>query len=325
MDIRVPPDLQSGLQGLLEGTSRNDLGQRSGRISKDYRAFAPSSQSVKQTDDVIAYALSRLPATYAALITIFDEQQSEHEGFAPRTVLDMGAGPGTASWAASAIWPSIETVTMVDHNARFLDVARTLASGSTNPALQAATLEKAEITGFSAEHKYDLVIASYALTELFGVAKAAETLMGLTKGMLVIAEPGRPRDYERLLEIRRQMLQAGATMLAPCPHANDCPLPEGDWCHFSARLPRTRDHMAAKGAVLPFEDEKFAYMAFAAKEADLQVAPYERVLAPPHRNKHAITLKLCTPGGLETRVVESREKSAFKRMTKVGWGDMLGI
>ena len=34
----------------------------------------------------------------------------------------------------------------------------------------------------------------------------------------------------------------GAAILAPCPHAQACPLVEPDWCHFVQRLPRSRDH-----------------------------------------------------------------------------------
>ena len=34
-----------------------------------------------------------------------------------------------------------------------------------------------------------------------------------------------------------------------------------DWCHFTQRLPRSRAHKQVKGAELPFEDEKFAYVA----------------------------------------------------------------
>ena len=34
-----------------------------------------------------------------------------------------------------------------------------------------------------------------------------------------------------------------------------------DWCHFSVRLPRSREHMHAKRAKVPFEDERFAYLA----------------------------------------------------------------
>ena len=34
-----------------------------------------------------------------------------------------------------------------------------------------------------------------------------------------------------------------------------------DWCHFTQRLPRSRAHKQIKEADVPFEDEKFSYVA----------------------------------------------------------------
>ena len=39
--------------------------------------------------------------------------------------------------------------------------------------------------------------------------------------------------------------EAGANILAPCPHARPCPLAAPDWCHFSARVARSRLHREA--------------------------------------------------------------------------------
>jgi ribosomal protein RSM22 (predicted rRNA methylase) len=45
------------------------------------------------------------------------------------------------------------------------------------------------------------------------------------------------------------------------------------------------------------------------------------VLRRPEENKFSVTLSLCTPHGLEKRVVASRDKAAFKQARKAGWGD----
>ncbi|KAI8472825.1 MAG: mitochondrial small ribosomal subunit Rsm22-domain-containing protein, partial [Monoraphidium minutum] len=65
------------------------------------RAAAPT-YSLAQAQ---AYALSRLAGTNAALAHVFQELAARLPGFAPRAMLDYGAGPGTAVWAAHEVWP----------------------------------------------------------------------------------------------------------------------------------------------------------------------------------------------------------------------------
>ena len=68
-----------------------------------------------------------------------------------------------------------------------------------------------------------------------------------------------------------------------------------DWCHFSQRLQRSRAHKQVKGAELPFEDERFSYVALTRAPVAQHRA---RVLAQPAVNKVAVTAKLCTPDGV---------------------------
>src|SRR5262245_33241460 len=62
----------------------------------------------------------------AAFIAV--QERAPH--FAPKRLLDAGAGPGTASWAAAEIWPQLESITMLDCNPHLLATARTLAQAS---------------------------------------------------------------------------------------------------------------------------------------------------------------------------------------------------
>ncbi len=48
-----------------------------------------------------------------------------------------------------------------------------------------------------------------------------------------------------------------------------------------------------------------------------------RVLAPPHATKPAIELKLCTAAGVELRAVPRRDKPAYAKARRLGWGDAL--
>ena len=168
------------------------------------------------------------------------------------------------------------------------------------------------------------MIASYALAEMSaeGQARALDALWDACEGLLALVEPGTPAGFGRILAARTALTAAGAAILAPCPHHGPCPLAAPDWCHFSVRLPRSRDHRLAKGAEVPFEDEKFAYL-LAARPGVPAGPRAARILAHPRAGKPGIELKLCGPEGLESRFVARRDKAAHAGARRLGWGDTL--
>src|ERR1043166_5436107 len=66
----IAPDLPAALKGALdaklEGLSRSDVAARAAAISKTYREGGGSG-AIKSATDALAYALARMPATYAAV------------------------------------------------------------------------------------------------------------------------------------------------------------------------------------------------------------------------------------------------------------------
>jgi ribosomal protein RSM22 (predicted rRNA methylase) len=76
--------------------------------------------------------------------------------------------------------------------------------------------------------------------------------------------------------------------------------------------------MLLKSAELPFEDEKFAYVALTRAPAAQHPA---RVLAQPLVTKIEVTAKLCTPDGLDITKVPHRAKAAYARARRWRWGD----
>ena len=330
MSPDLPPALRLAADRLLEGVARKGLAERAARISQAYRAGGTSAAVVADQADATAYVLARLPATYAACARAFAEAAERVPGFAPTRLLDAGAGPGGAGWAALETWRSLGAATLLDSNRAFLDMAQTLAAEGPGP-LRDATLQRADLAAAGADWpRADLVVASYALAEI-APARQAQTLAALwtaCEGLLVLVEPGTTEGWRRILAAREGLLAQGARLLAPCPHAQACPLtgPEaaaGDWCHFVQRLPRSRDHRLAKGAEAPFEDEKFIYLAAARPHLEV-IAAGPRILAPPRSAKPGLTFKLCTPEGrLENRQVGKRDKAAFALARRADWGDTL--
>jgi ribosomal protein RSM22 (predicted rRNA methylase) len=318
----LPAALKAALETALEGQPRAGLAQRAARASSAYRAGQSSAGVIRDAADALAYAVTRLPATYAACRAAFAAAAARAPRFAPKGLLDVGCGPGAASWAALQAWPDLTVVTWLDVSPVFLDLARRLAVAGPAP-LRAVAGRVGDVSTDGELSPADLVVASYALAEIPAGRQGATVarLWGACAGVLALVEPGTPAGYARLIAARTQLIAAGAQVLAPCPHEDACPLAAPDWCHFSVRLPRSRDHRLTKGAQVPFEDEKFAYLVVA-RPAVAAEAAQPRVLAHPNSGKPGIELKLCLPDGrAERRFVARRDKAAHARARRLAWGD----
>ncbi len=314
----LPAELKSALDAKLQGVSRYETAARAALISRTYRDGG-SSVAIQSSTDALAYGLARMPATYAAVAASLNALCEVRPDFAPKTLLDVGAGPGTASWAAVEAFSSLTSFALLDDNAALRALALDLARGSAR--LGDLKYDKGEAGALLARSESaDLVVASYMIGELGEAARTrlAESLWNKTRDTLLVVEPGTPAGYQRILALRRQLLAAGAHVAAPCPHDDACPLIAPDWCHFTQRLPRSRAHMQLKAAELPFEDEKFAYVALT--RAPLGVRP-ARVLAQPVVGKAEISAKLCTTEGLVMARIPHRIKVDYVRAKRWRWGD----
>src|SRR5450631_3851836 len=314
----LPAELKAALDVRLQGLSRSDAASRAASISKTYRDGGGSG-AIKSGADALAYALARMPATYAAVIASLNALCEVRPDFAPKNLLDVGAGPGTATWAAAEALLSLQSFDLVDANPALRALALDLANGSAR--LSNMTYARGEARAALADAKAaDLVVASYVIGELGEGERTAlaDLMWAKTRDTLLIVEPGTPAGYARILALRERLIADGAHVAAPCPHDGKCPLRQPDWCHFTQRLPRSQAHRQIKGAELPFEDEKFAYVAL----TRTPVVPHpSRVLAQPVATKVEITAKLCTSDGLVIAKVPRRAKAEYARARRWRWGD----
>ena len=307
-----PPALTAALDALLEGVSRKDLAARAAVLSAAYRE-GRSSGGIAGAADALAYACARMPATHAVCAAVFARLLEVWPGFAPATLLDVGAGPGTASWAAQARWPDV-AITMLDANAALRALAQRLVeAGGIKAEIRAGDLGAAKLPA-------DLVVASYVLAELpqDRAALVAADLWRDARQALVLIEPGTPQGFARIRAARVALIEAGAHIAAPCTHDNACPMAGDDWCHFSQRLARSRDHMLLKEANVPFEDERYSYVVAVRQK----LSHGARILAPPAEAKPGLTFKLCDGEGLHAQFVPARDREETRRVRRMGWGDL---
>lgn len=326
--MELPPTLRHAVDRALDGIALADLKRAADRLSQRYRAEVRDGR-FHLSDDMAAraYLATRLPATYAAVRASMDAVAAVQPDFAPVTALDVGAGPGTALWAASDCWPSLDDALLLEGSPAIRAVGETLARDATPSriawrAADVAALDSA--AGLPDLEPRDLVTLAYVLDELSEEARdrLVDRLWSATAGTLLIVEPGTPAGWTRILRARQRLAEAGAHLLAPCVHTAACPLAAPDWCHFSRRVARSRLHRQAKGAEVPWEDEKYVYIA-ASRHPGL--VPDSRIIAPPRSAGNGrIAFKLCgRDGAMSERVLGKRDGAAFKTARRLDWGDAL--
>lgn len=322
--IELPPDLATALERELRYTPAKSLTGVAGALSERYRDGHARSEErfVQSSLDIAAYAAHRLPATYAAIYAVLSEAQAIEPDWKPRSMLDLGAGPGTAMWAAATIWTALAQITLLEREEGMIAFGKRLAAHAQSPAIRDATWWQVDLAADWKTTPADLSVAAYMLGEV--PLEKHETLVGKlwasTTGMLVLIEPGTPRGFMLIRRAREQLLAAGASVIAPCPHNNTCPMPENDWCHFVQRIARTRMQRTVKRGTLGYEDEKFSYV-ICSRYPIVQIAG--RILRHPQVRPGNIELEVCTPEGIQQKIVTRSKKEAFRQARDLRWGSRL--
>src|SRR5580698_98446 len=205
----LPVELKSALDSKLQGVSRVEAAERAARISRTYRDGGGSS-AIRSETDALAYALPRMPATYAAVVASLNAISDVRSDFAPKSLLDVGAGPGTATWAAAEAFSSLQDFALLDANDALRALALDLAAGSTR--LRGMSYRRGEARAALAEAQgADLVMASYMIGEMSDGERneLAGLLWAKTRDTLLIVEPGTPAGYAGIIALRQQLIAAG--------------------------------------------------------------------------------------------------------------------
>lgn len=317
----LPVELSAAIAELTAEIPRADLARAVAELSSQYRATGRARPQLTRSHRA-AYLASRLPATYAVISRVLREAQLRVPGLCVESMLDLGAGPGTAMWAAVELFPDIAHTVLVEDAAEWIEIGNRLMSKSGNRAIRNAEWRQGTVTGEFPPQSFDLVMASYLMNEMpvRDRAKVALSAWQRTRKVLVIIEPGTPEGFATIRSLRRELLAVGAYLAAPCPHANECPIRAGDWCHFSERLDRTSEHRSAKGGELGYEDEKYSYVILSREPVTL---PAARILRHPRKHSGHTEFELCTREGLKRETISRKQGERFKTAKKAEWGDTL--
>lgn len=323
--MQLPADLKNALDGLFQQTNLKALEKASTRLTNRYRKeLRDGAMHIGDKDAALGYVAARFPATYAAVFSALAHVADIMPDFSPTSQLDIGAGPGTAVFAAVEMFHSLKNAILVEQSDEIIKIGKNLVSHAIDIATD---WQRGEFSSslFKKLDNADLVTASYVLDELDDKSQneLVDNLWQKTKNVLLLVEPGTPAGWQRLMRVRECLINKDAHIIAPCPHQLACPVKLPDWCHFSVRVERSRTHRLAKQAVVPFEDEKYCYLACSRNEIDVQ---YCRILSRPQRSSGRISFSVCLPNGEQTtKIITKKSKEAYRQMRHLEWGSSFPI
>lgn len=321
--MSLPEELQEAISQEAEKFKLRDLSVAREDLTARYRQSKIKPQSFIGNElEGCAYIIARMPATYAVIGRVLGELLARVPSPEIFSMLDLGAGPGTAMWAASQHLPSIEKFTLIEKDTALAGLGQRLARNSKLQPINSARWHLQRMEDLKDVPKHDLVLLSYSAGELpsEAIKPLIEACWQLTNRYLVVVEPGSPVGFELIRSIRSQLLEQNARLVAPCPQEGACPMQGGNWCHFSERIQRSFLHRRIKSGTLGYEDEKFSYIIASKDPCPL---PEARVVRHPQKHSGHVTLELCSQDGLKQQIISKRTPELYKLARKLEWGSTL--
>src|SRR5215468_10347760 len=261
-----------------------------------------------------AYLLFYWPVSYAQARAVLGELPRR-----PRSVLDLGSGPGPVAFAALDAGAS--EVTAADRSAAALTLARALAAEAEEPLATRSWNGGAALP----EGQFDAITLGHVLLE----RAAAQVRPG---GSLVVLEPALRDTSRELLQTRDLLVQRGFAVRAPCLWRGACPalVKASDWCHAerSWSPPPLLDALARE-AGLHKEALKMSYLVLAPRgEAwlDPPAGRLFRIVSEPLEGKGRQRYMGCGPEGrLGLALQEKHRTAANEVFFSLRRGDLVAV
>lgn len=319
--MEMPVLLKEEITKLAEEHKQSQLKNTAQNMTEKYKNESGQGKHLVSTNvEAAVYAMVRMPATFGAVSSAL-EYTMEYFDQDIHSVLDMGAGTGAASWAVRSVLKDNLTFTCIEREDAMITYGKKL--GKLDEVLCKSNWIKKDLNA-PIEEKADLVIASYALNELSEENRfqVLEKMWNCAEKLILILEPGTPVGSKQLKKSKDFFVEKGGYIIAPCPSNDSCPIAQDDWCHFTTRISRSKLHKTIKNADVPYEDEKFSYLAISKKEVQQTNA---RIMRHPIKEPGKITLQICTKEGIQKRIVTKKDKDLFKKARKSSAGDTIEL
>lgn len=320
--MQLPEFLEKQIEQKIEKKQLKVLKEKANRLSSRYMTEERKGQTfLSSEDEVLAYAMIRMPATYSAVATVLQQIKDKIEKV--HSVLDIGAGTGAATWAICEKI-SVEEITCAEREKEMSKLGKEWMAQ--HEILKKANWISCDVVKEEMPEEADLVISSYMLNEIPQEKRMElmKKMVKVAKDILILIETGTPAGFATIRAMQEMAVEKGYTILAPCIGQYKCPLPKEDWCHTTVRVARSKWHKYLKEGEAPYEDEKFSYLVIA-KKTKVNPKKEARILRHPMIEKGKVTMKLCYHGVVLEKRITKKEKEQFKEAKKKNCGDCIKI
>lgn len=278
--------------------------------------------------DTIAYLALRAPATYAQIYGALSQITELIPAFNPKSVLDIGSGPGTGIWAAKTVWTTINLATCIDKNEQLLITGEEITQKAN--IIKDVTWTKWDSIRDEALNvpMSDVVIVANVLNEM--PINEARNLLGQAfnrcRGILIIVEPGTPFGID-IIQAAAKSFANKNLLLAPYID-NSFVTNKENWLHFSQRFIRPEFQRRIRQrlridplAASDWEEAKYAYTAISKIPADINI--WGRVIGLTQKQKGFIEIPILTKDGISNLKVMKRHKTNYNFAKDLKWGQII--
>ncbi len=326
--INLPTEISNAISQILTQQETSEWVTRASVLHERYTMRQKNGESyLSDFTDALAYLSLRSPATYAQIYSSLSQVKEVIPSWEPRTLLDIGSGPGVGVWAATSVWRSIQSTTCVDANKNMLSLGKQITSLARLPVENSWKQQDARQNRESAA-SYDVVVIANVLNEL-SIADG-EKLLGYAfnacKGIMVLIEPGTPFGSS-IIQSAAQKFSRSHTLLAPYVE-NSFVFSKKYWIHFPQRFIRPefqrRIRQRMRDSVLmasDWEEAKYSYVAIS--KVPSEVKAWGRCIGPIQLQKGFRTVPILTKDDIVDVKVLKRYKQHYTFVKNLKWGEMI--
>lgn len=305
----LPEEIRAKINELFGGLNKKMLVEKRENLTSKYKSNQAVNKSVFDSkEDSIAYAISRMPATYSVIYTLISDLVSQGKIEKVLSVFDIGSGTGAGFFACKELFENAE-ISLFERDLKMISVFNEFETKK--------DVNRFDFLYDSLDRKADLVMSSYVFSELSEEGRniAINKMLDASNRYVLIIDTGTPRTYENFMRLKTQLQKRGYIITAPC-ESEKCGL-KNDYCQFYARVERSSLLKMSKSGELSYEDEKYFYLLIDKNAENIENLEEARVIRRPIIKTNFVELKLCSKAGANLKNITKKDKDLYKKARKI--------